>query len=335
MSTPARRKRSGSSGAAPPADLRPMLATPSDTLPATGEWAYEMKWDGVRALAAVEGSTVRLTSRNGNDVTVAYPEIHALAEHLALDALLDGEIVAIDEAGRASFQRLQARMHVRDPGMIRELVAQVPVAYVLFDVLWLDGHSVIDLAYRERRRLLEGLELRGPSWQTPSASDDGEQAWEVSKQLGFEGVVAKRVDSRYEPGRRSPAWRKIKHVREQEFVVGGWLEGEGARANRIGALLIGYYDEGGALRWAGRVGTGFTEAELDRLAGLLAPLERTETPFADRGLPRDARYVDPVLVAQVRFTEWTESGRIRHPAYLGLRDDKDAVDVRRDESRAG
>jgi bifunctional non-homologous end joining protein LigD len=306
-----------------------MLATPSDALPTAGDWAYEMKWDGVRALALVEGSTVRLTSRNGNDVTVAYPEIHALAEHLGLDALLDGEIVAVDEAGHASFQRLQARMHLRDPGMIRELAAQVPVAYVLFDVLWLDGHLVTELEYRERRRLLESLELRGPSWQTPSASDDGPQAWAVSEQLGFEGVVAKRVDSRYEPGRRSPAWRKVKHQREQEFVVGGWLGGEGARENRIGALLIGFYDDG-ALRWAGRVGTGFTDAELDRLAGLLAPLARPDSPFADRGLPRDAHYVDPVLVAQVRFTEWTDSGRVRHPAYLGLRDDKDAVDVRRE-----
>jgi bifunctional non-homologous end joining protein LigD len=313
-----------------PADLRPMLATPSETLPASGDWAYEMKWDGVRALALVEGSNIRLTSRNGNDVTVAYPEIHTLAEHLRLDALLDGEIVAVDEAGRASFQRLQARMHLRDPGLIRELVATVPVAYVLFDVLWLDGHLVIDLEYRERRRLLERLELRGPAWQTPSASDDGPQAWAVSRQLGFEGVVAKRVDSRYEPGRRSPAWRKVKHQREQEFVVGGWVSGEGSREHRIGALLIGYHDDGGALRWAGRVGTGFTEAELDRLAGLLAPLSRSDSPFADRGLPRDARYVDPVLVVQVRFTEWTESGRVRHPAYLGTRDDKDATDVRRE-----
>jgi bifunctional non-homologous end joining protein LigD len=278
----------------------------------------------------VEGSNLRLTSRNGNDVTVAYPEIQALADHLALDALLDGEIVAVDDAGRASFQRLQARMHLRDPGAIRQIAARVPVAYVLFDVLWLDGHLVIDLEYRERRRLLEGLDLRGPSWQTPSASDEGHQAWEVSKQLGFEGVVAKRVDSRYEPGRRSPAWRKVKHQREQEFVVGGWVSGEGSREHRIGALLIGYYDDDGALRWAGRVGTGFTEAELDRLAGLLAPLARSDSPFVDRGLPRDASYVDPVLVAQVRFTEWTDSGRVRHPAYLGLRDDKDATDVRRE-----
>jgi bifunctional non-homologous end joining protein LigD len=314
----------------PPTDLRPMLATPSDALPTTGEWAYEMKWDGVRAVAVVDGPTVRLASRNGNDVTIAYPELQPLAEQLSLAAVLDGEIVAVDDDGRASFQRLQARMHLRDPATIREVAARVPVAYVLFDVLWLDGHLVTDLAYTDRRRLLEGLELRGPSWQTPSTSDDGAHAFDVSRQLGFEGLVAKRLDSRYEPGRRSPAWRKVKHQREQEFVVGGWLEGEGSRGGRIGALLIGYFDDDGALRWAGRVGTGFTEAELDRWAGLLAPIAVVDSPFADRGLPRAAHYVQPAFVAQVRFTEWTDSGRIRHPAYLGRRDDKAPTDVRRE-----
>jgi bifunctional non-homologous end joining protein LigD len=307
-----------------------MLATPSDALPTSGEWAYEMKWDGVRALAVVDGSSLRLASRNGNDVTIAYPELQPLAEQVRLGAVLDGEIVAVDDEGRASFQRLQARMHLRDPAAIREIAAQVPVAYVLFDVLWLDGHLVTEVSYADRRRLLEGLELRGATWQTPPASDDGEQAFAVSEQLGFEGLVAKRVDSRYEPGRRSSSWRKIKHQRQQEFVVGGWLEGEGSRGGRIGALLIGYYDDDGALRWAGRVGTGFTEAELDRLAGLLAPIAVTESPFADRGLPRDAHYVQPVHVAQVRFTEWTTGGRVRHPAYLGLRDDKAPGDVHRE-----
>jgi len=313
----------------PPGDLRPMLATPSDALPTGADWAYEMKWDGVRAIAVVDGSGVRLASRNGNDVTVAYPEIQALAGALELPAVLDGEIVAVDDAGRASFQRLQARMHLRDPGAIAQVVQAVPVAYMVFDLLWLDGHLVTDAAYTQRRGLLDGLALRGPSWQTPPASDDGAEAFAISRQLGFEGVVAKRRDSRYEPGRRSSAWRKVKHHREQEFVVGGWLEGEGSRGGRIGALLIGYYDDG-ALKYAGRVGTGFTEAELDRLAGLLAPLAIDENSFADKGLPRDAHFVTPELVVQVRFTEWTEGGRIRHPAYLGQRDDKPASDVRRE-----
>jgi len=314
----------------PPGDLRPMLATASDALPTGAEWAFEMKWDGVRAIAVVERSRVRLASRNGNDVTVAYPEIQALGDALDLPAVLDGEIVAVDDAGRASFQRLQARMHLRDPGAIEQIARQVPVAYMVFDLLWLDGHLVTDAAYAQRRGLLADLALRGPSWQSPPASDDGEEAFAISRQLGFEGVVAKRIDSRYEPGRRSTAWRKVKHQRQQEFVVGGWLEGEGSRGGRIGALLIGYYDNGDALKYAGRVGTGFTEAELDRLAGLLAPLATAENPFADKGLPRDSHFVAPELVAQVRFTEWTEGGRIRHPAYLGLRDDKSPADVRRE-----
>src|SRR5689334_14328403 len=176
----------------PPGDLRPMLATPSDALPVGADWAYEMKWDGVRAIAVVDGSQVRLASRNGNDVTVAYPEIQALGDALDLPAVLDGEIVAVDDAGRASFQRLQARMHLRDPGAIAQVAPQVPVAYMVFDLLWLDGHLVTDATYTQRRSLLEGLALRGPSWQTPPASDDGEQAFAISAQLGFEGVVAKR-----------------------------------------------------------------------------------------------------------------------------------------------
>jgi len=314
----------------PPGDLRPMLATASDALPIGAEWAFEMKWDGVRAIAVVERSRVRLASRNGNDVTVAYPEIQALGDALDLPAVLDGEIVAVDDAGRASFQRLQARMHLRDPGAIEQIARQVPVAYMVFDLLWLDGHLVTDAAYAQRRGLLADLALRGPSWQSPPASDDGAEAFAISQQLGFEGVVAKRIDSRYEPGRRSTAWRKVKHQRRQEFVVGGWLEGEGSRGGRIGALLIGYYDNGDALKYAGRVGTGFTEAELDRLARLLAPVATTENPFADKGLPRDSHFVVPELVAQVRFTEWTEGGRIRHPAYLGQRDDKSAAEVRRE-----
>ncbi len=312
-----------------PLGLRPMLATLTDAVPGDAGWAYEMKWDGVRALALVEGGHVRLWSRNGNEITVAYPEVRGLAEQLRLPAMLDGEIVAADDTGRASFQRLQARMHLRDPAAIDQIMRHVPVAYMVFDLLWLDGHLLVDTEYRQRRRLLEELELRGPAWQTPPASDDGDEAFAISRELGFEGVVAKRLDSRYEAGRRSSAWRKVKHQRRQEFVVGGWLTGAGAREGRIGALLIGYYDAG-ALQYAGKVGTGFTEAELDRLAGLLAPLRTEHSPFAGRGLPRDAHFVEPRLVAEVRFTEWTEGGRVRHPAYLGLRDDKRADEIRRE-----
>ena len=316
---------------AAPSGLRPMLATLASSLPQGDDWAYEMKWDGVRALAVVERAEVRLLSRNGNDVTVAYPEVQALAGQLgATGAMLDGEIVAADDAGRTSFERLQSRMHLRDPSAIARIARVVPVAYMIFDILWLDGNLAIGLGYRQRRTLLGELELRGPAWQTPPDTSDGHQAFTISRELGFEGVVAKRVDSLYEPGRRSAAWRKVKHHLRQELVVGGWVGGQGAREDRIGALLVGYYDTEGELRYAGKVGTGFSDAELDRLAALLSAIRTEDSPFSARGLPRDAHFVKPELIAEVRFTEWTTSGRVRHPAYLGLRDDKRPRDIVRE-----
>ena len=318
--------------AEPPAGLRPMLATLAHAIPRGDGWAFEMKWDGVRALADVRGGRVQLTSRNGNDVTPAYPELRGLGEQLGTtEVVLDGEVVALDEQGRASFQRLQPRMHVRDRNAARRLANRVPVVYMIFDVLWLDGHSTMPLPYTERRRVLEGLGLHGAAWQTPPAGvANGAAAVRASKELGFEGVVAKRLDSVYEPAKRSNAWRKVKNTLRQELVVGGWLAGEGGRAGRIGALLVGYTDDAGRLVYAGKVGTGFTDAELERLAPLLEQRARDTSPFAGRGVPKDAHFVEPELVAEVRFTEWTDAGRIRHPAYLGLRDDKDARDVVRE-----
>ena len=316
----------------PPLDLRPMLATLAKELPRRGEWAYEMKWDGIRALALVQGGRIRLTTRNGRDVTAGYPELRSMGEALgATEALLDGEIVAIDEDGHASFQRLQRRMHVTDRAAVARLTKQVPVVYMVFDVCWLDGRRTTGLPYTDRRRLVEALELAGPSWQTPPVNtDDGELALDTSRDLGFEGIIAKRLDSVYEPGRRSSAWLKIKHQLRQEFVVGGWLEGKGNRANRIGALVIGNYDDND-LVYAGKVGTGFTVAELERLARLLDPLARDDSPFTGTGVPKDTHFVEPELVVEVRFTEWTSGGRVRNPAYLGTRDDKDPRDVVREE----
>jgi bifunctional non-homologous end joining protein LigD len=315
-----------------PRDLRPMLATLVSEVPAGNGWAYEMKWDGVRALVLVEGGRVRVTSRNGRDVTAGYPELAPLADALGdTEVLLDGEIVALDEQGRPSFQLLQRRMHVRDAAVLRSLSREVPVAYMIFDVVWLDGHRLTELPYRERRRLLEALGLRAARWQTPPASaGDGNAALATSRELGLEGIVAKRIESTYEAGRRSSSWRKIKHELRQEFVVGGWTAGQGGRSGRVGALLVGYYDGAGSLQYAGKVGTGFTELELDRLGGLLSPLEQGANPFAGPGVPPAAHYVSPRLVAEVRFTEWTEGGRIRHPAYIGLRDDREPSEVVRE-----
>jgi bifunctional non-homologous end joining protein LigD len=291
-----------------------------------------MKWDGVRAIAVVRDGAVRLVSRNGNDVTPAYPELQGIADALAPhDAVLDGEIVAFDASGRASFEVLQSRMHVRDARAVARLAAETPVVYMIFDLLELDGEPLVRLPYRERRARLDALALRGPHWQTPpAAEDDPDAALEASRRLGFEGVVAKRLDAPYEPGRRSPNWVKVKHQLRQEFVVGGYEPGAGGREGTIGSLLLGVHDETGALRYAGKVGTGFTGAELDRLRGLLAPLERPTSPFVGGGTPRTARFVEPRLVVEVRFTEWTASGRVRQAAYLGQRDDKDPAAVVRE-----
>jgi bifunctional non-homologous end joining protein LigD len=315
-----------------PSAIAPMLAMLVTEPPAGDGWAWELKWDGVRAVGYLDGGRIRLMSRNGNDVTRRYPELRALgASFGARDAIVDGEIVAFDDDGRPDFQRLQRRMHVEGESTIRRLVNQVPVTYVLFDLLWLDGRSLVDESYEQRRAALLALDLRGPSWQTPPhEAGDGEATLDVSKRFGLEGVVVKRVESPYRPGKRTREWLKVKNHLRQEFVVGGYTAGEGRRHGEIGALLIGYYDDG-VLRYAGKVGTGFTDAELSRLAEQLDPLQRETSAFGAGRPPRDAVWVEPELVAEVQFSEWTTSGAARHPAYLGLRDDKSAADVVRED----
>jgi bifunctional non-homologous end joining protein LigD len=309
-----------------------MYATLVQEAPTGAGWAWELKWDGVRALGYVDGGRIRLVSRNGNDVTRRYPELRALGATLgARDAVLDGEIVTFDANGRPDFQLLQRRMHVESESAIRRLQQELPVVYVLFDLLWLDGRSLLAEPYSERRATLLGLGLTGASWQTPPHElGDGTTTIEVSRQFGLEGVVAKRADSPYRPGKRTREWLKLKHQLRQEFVVGGYTAGEGRRGGGIGALLIGYFDDDGTLRYAGKVGTGFTEAELERLARLLEPFQRETNPFGAGKPPRDAVWVEPRVVVEVRFSEWTSSGSARHPAYLGTRDDKDAQEVHRE-----
>ena len=314
--------------------IAPMLASPGLLPPAAAEtsWAFEMKWDGVRAIGYVERGALRLRSRNDRDVTEAYPELSRLATQVRRHQLvLDGEIVAFDEAGRPSFGALQPRMHLRDARRVRQLASESPVAFLVFDLVHVDGRSLLDLPYVERRAALAEIELNGEHWQSPPAFEgDGAAAREASRAAGLEGVVAKRLASRYRPGRRSTDWVKIKHERMQEVVVVGWEPGEGRRAGGIGALVLGVPDEDHVLRYAGQVGTGFTEETLTELAVLLRPLERKSTPLRDPLHARDAagvRWVTPKLVGEVRFTEWTRDGKLRHPVWRGLRLDKRPSDV--------
>jgi bifunctional non-homologous end joining protein LigD len=298
-----------------------MLAT-TGPLPLGDHWAYEVKWDGVRALVAVEGGRVRATSRNGNDITAAYPELAALD---VADALIDGELVALVH-GVPDFGALQARMHVRSPAP--GLVASTPVTFIPFDVLHARDSSALALPYDDRRALL--LELLPDS--PPPFHGDGQLLLDTTRAQGLEGLVAKRRDSPYLPGRRTDCWVKVKHVARQSAVVCGWKAGEGGRSGRLGSLLLGVHSPGGLL-YAGHVGTGFTAATLRQLGERLAPLARTRSPY-DGEVPREharvAHWVEPVLVVDVEFTAWTRDGRLRHPSYKGVRDDLDPSHVERE-----
>lgn len=312
-----------------------MLAR-SGTMPADqDEWSFEVKWDGVRAIVRASPTLFELRSRADNDVTAGYPELAglqaALGDH---SAVLDGEIIAFADDGRPSFQALQERMHVRGPELAG-LVERRPVTLMLFDLLWLDGQSLLDRTYDDRRAQLEALELDGPHWQTPAAHrGQGDALFAATAEQRLEGVIAKRRDSHYLPGGRGDAWRKVKHQRRQEFVVGGWWPGQGGRRGTIGSLQLGVHDDEGRLRYAGGVGTGFDHETLDRLHAELSAHERDGSPFAGRQPPRGTRFVDPTMVVEVRFADWTDEGSIRQSAYLGVRDDKDPTDVVREDSPA-
>jgi bifunctional non-homologous end joining protein LigD len=316
-----------------PRDLRPMFAVSASHVPRDGDhWSFEMKWDGMRVLAAVEGGRTTLTTRQGNDATVRFPELRGLGEALGqTEVVLDGEIVALDERGVPSFEALQPRMHAGSASKARKLQAERPVVCMLFDLLWLDGHSTCELPYRERRALLERLQLSGPAWQTPPVSTGhGEAVLATATELGLEGVVAKRLDSTYQPGRRSDSWRKVKPTAGQELVVGGWLPGKGRLEGRLGSLLVGYHDEHGELRYAGRVGSGIDEVKRRDLATRLAPLARDSAPFVAVPKLPSPRWVEPELVVEVAFHEWTSAGILRAPRFRGVRADKLASEVERE-----
>lgn len=307
------------------------------------EWAVEMKWDGVRALAFIENGTIRLRSRTGKDITATYPELAGPAGLAGVAGasgasgrerlLLDGEIVAFTD-GRPDFEALQPRMHVSSPEAALRLSRITPVAYLAFDVLHAGGRPLIARPYSERREILNTIGPNGPGRLSPPSfpGPDLDAVRAASVANGIEGVVVKRLDSAYEPGVRSGAWLKLKNVLRQEVVVAGWKPGQGNRLGLVGSLLVGVYGSGGLL-YCGHVGTGFSDATLRMLTRLLESLRRGDSPF-DGPVPaeyaRPAVWVEPRLVVEVAFDRWTRAGRMRAPAYLGLRDDKDPADVMRE-----
>ncbi len=289
------------------------------------EWAFELKWDGIRALATVRDGRVTLRSRNGNDLTAQYPELQELAQRAGVDGVYDGEIVALDRRGRPSFQLLQNRMGLTKTREVDAARATTPVRLLLFDVLEADGHELTRHGYTARREALATVVVPGGVVEVPDAVEgDSATALAESARLGLEGVVAKKRSSKYAEGRRSETWLKVKHHLTQEVVVGGWRPGAGRRAGGIGSLLLGVPGPDG-LEYVGRVGTGFRDRDLDEIADVLEPLARKTSPFVDVPRPdaRDARWVRPSRVGEVRFAEWTGDGRLRQPSWRGWRPDKD------------
>ncbi len=306
-----------------------MLATLSDRTPTGAGWVYEPKLDGVRVLAYVTGGAVRLFSRNRKQVEGGYPElVEALTAAVRGDAVLDGEIVAPDPVtGLSSFARLQQRMHLRD--VERAARTGVSVELYLFDCLFYEGIDLTGLPLLDRKKVLRDVVgYDGPIRFTPHRSTGSAAMYREACARGAEGILAKRSDAPYVSG-RSADWLKIKCVLEQEFVIGGYTAPQGARTH-LGALLVGYYD-GGKLRYAGKVGTGYDRNMLKLLSGKLAPLHRRTSPFTPGPVPAgEVRWVTPKLVAQIGFGEWTEAGLLRHPRFVGLRDDKAPREVRRE-----
>lgn len=315
----------------PPAE--PMLATLADEAFDDDAWFFEPKWDGVRAIATCDTAT-QLMSRNSKDITGGYPELHKMHEQLvAFDAMVDGEIVAMD-GGVPSFEKLQSRMHVRNPKDVERLARTTPVTFVAFDLIYLDGRSLVKMPMKDRRQLLEATVVQTPWVQlSPSIKGDGLALFTVAEEKNLEGIIAKKATSLYEPGKRSRAWLKIKTVLDADVVVGGWTHGGGNRSGAIGALLMGAYD-GKEFRYVGSVGTGFDRKSLELVASKLKPLETNESPFAKESLKgerkdvRNASWVKPELVAKVEYRQLTGAGKLRAPAFKGLREDKGPKDCK-------
>jgi bifunctional non-homologous end joining protein LigD len=313
-----------------PEHVVPMLARLAEMPGNEDDWGFEVKWDGIRAVvySGKRKADVTLENRNLRDITFKYPELQRLG---GLNAIVDGEIVALDEKGRPSFELLQGRMHLSTDAAVRNRMNDIPVRFMAFDLIWHTGRDLTELPYTERRAALEALDLNGDCWQTPSwRRGEGSALLDAARAQALEGVMAKRLDSPYCPGKRTRDWLKIKAKMNQELVIGGWQPGEGRRLNTLGSLLVGYFEDG-VFRYAGKVGTGFKETDLNLLVKELKARHRDTSPFAPPpSPPRNVVFVEPELVAEIEFTEWTKERILRHPAYKGLRDDKPAEAVVRE-----
>ncbi len=329
-----------------PTWMEPMKAVLAPGLPAhPGDYAFEFKWDGVRMLAFHDGKHLRLLSRNKLDATFRYPELEQLGKALGKrTAILDGEIIALDEHGQPSFPLLQTRMNVTRPEAVARGAKEVEIAFCIFDVLYLDGQDLRDLPWTERREKLEGLAdlFPPPCRLSPARVGKGKEMLQVARDKGLEGVMAKRTNSAYLSGERSDAWLKVKIVGRQELVIGGWVpevskDGE-IRLDHIGAILLGYYEKK-EFRLAGAVGTGFTDQSSRELVKRLRPLETSVNPFSDAGAVRKfrapLRFVKPRIVVEVEYRRWPENALMHQAAFKGVREDKPAKDVVRELPTAG
>jgi bifunctional non-homologous end joining protein LigD len=324
-----RKREDGAAASRPHRKYLPMLATLAEDVPKGAGWEYEIKWDGYRIIASIVGSEAELRSRKDQDYTERFSKVsRELAKALKTpDCVVDGEVCALDEDGRPSFSAMQQGK------------ADTPIVYFVFDLLEVEGEPIIDQPLGERRKRLEKLlDKRNKTVRFSESFDDGQALLRAAKQQKLEGIMAKRLESKYLPGKRTRDWLKIKPHGRQEFVIAGYTRGQGRRSGTLGSLVLGAY-RGGELTYVGNVGTGFTEQEIERLLKALKPLQRETPPFRDvPKMPKvrkaDVVWVEPKLVAEVEFVEWTHDGRLRAPAYKGLRDDKDARDVNIEEPMA-
>jgi bifunctional non-homologous end joining protein LigD len=318
-----------------PQHVKPMLAMAGEIPKSDAGWAYEFKWDGVRAMLYVDNGQVRAFTRNDKSLLSTFPELRDIGGHLgSRSAILDGEIVALDEDGRPNFSTLSKRLNVTTKSVIEKLRYSIPASFFAFDLLYLDGRSLTALPYDERRAALESLKLTGETFATPPSitNTPGRKVIDIARERGLEGVVIKRRSSRYSAGTRNGDWIKVKNFRTQEVVIGGWTEGKGERHGSLGALLLGIPSDEG-LAYVGKVGTGFTDATRQELLRKLTPLARKSTPFCaplSRAETTLAHFVRPSIVGEVQFAEWTNDGNLRQPSWRGLRSDKSASEVVRE-----